>query len=57
MHLSVGTVKLVGTEVERISSSLTQLLTNEDAYTAMSFAHNPYGDGEACFRIIETLAK
>ncbi|MET2851326.1 UDP-N-acetylglucosamine 2-epimerase (non-hydrolyzing) [Vibrio owensii] len=55
--VEAGTVQLVGTDVERISSSLTELLTNEEAYSAMSFAHNPYGDGEACFRILETLAK
>ncbi|WP_050645238.1 non-hydrolyzing UDP-N-acetylglucosamine 2-epimerase [Vibrio coralliirubri] len=55
--VEAGTVCLVGTDVERISSSLTELLTNEDAYTAMSFAHNPYGDGETCYRILETLAK
>ncbi|AYO17491.1 UDP-N-acetylglucosamine 2-epimerase (non-hydrolyzing) [Vibrio owensii] len=55
--IEAGTVKLVGTDVERISSSLTELLTDKEAYATMSFAHNPYGDGEACYRILETLAK
>ncbi len=50
-----GTVKLVGTDVEKITTSLTKLLTDEAAYQAMSFAHNPYGDGKACQRILETL--
>lgn len=50
-----GTVRLVGTNVERIVSSLHQLLTDDDAYAAMSQAHNPYGDGRACQRIIDRL--
>lgn len=52
-----GTVKLVGTDVDKITSSLTELLTSEPAYQAMSFAHNPYGDGKACQRILEALIK
>jgi UDP-N-acetylglucosamine 2-epimerase (non-hydrolysing) len=55
--ISAGTVKLVGTEVEKITSELDVLLTNEDAYAAMSHAHNPYGDGKACQRILDVLAK
>jgi UDP-N-acetylglucosamine 2-epimerase (non-hydrolysing) len=53
--VSAGTVKLVGTDVDKITTSLNQLLTNEKAYEEMSFAHNPYGDGKACERIIEVL--
>ena len=53
--VSAGTVKLVGTDVDKITASLNQLLTNEKAYEEMSFAHNPYGDGKACERIIEVL--
>lgn len=53
--VEAGTVKLVGTEVEAISSNLRALLTDAHAYQRMSFAHNPYGDGKACARIIETL--
>lgn len=52
-----GTVKLVGTDVEMIKNSLTQLLVDKDAYTEMSFAHNPYGDGKATSRIVESLER
>ncbi|TQP92298.1 UDP-N-acetylglucosamine 2-epimerase (non-hydrolyzing), partial [Vibrio cholerae] len=55
--VSAGTVKLVGTDVDKIVSGLTVLLNDEDAYTEMSFAHNPYGDGNACQRILSELAK
>ncbi|OBY93319.1 UDP-N-acetylglucosamine 2-epimerase [Pseudomonas sp. AU11447] len=54
--VSAGTVKLVGTEVESIAGNLRHLLTDAGAYRAMSFAHNPYGDGQACARILEALA-
>lgn len=53
--VSAGTVKLVGTDVAVICSALTELLTERDAYESMSFAHNPYGDGKACQRIINAL--
>ena len=53
--VSAGTVKLVGTDVDKITTSLNRLLTDEKAYEEMSFAHNPYGDGKACERIIEVL--
>lgn len=53
--VDAGTVKLVGTDVEVITRNLNSLLTDAEAYRQMSFAHNPYGDGEACARIIETL--
>jgi len=52
-----GTVKLVGTDVTKITEELSKLLTDSDAYDAMSFAHNPYGDGKACKRICDILAK
>ncbi len=55
--VDAGTVKLVGTDVETIVTELTTLLANEEAYKAMSFAHNPYGDGKACQRICDTLTK
>src|SRR3989338_1397999 len=51
------TVKLVGTEVDAISRNLHTLLTDNQAYQRMSFAHNPYGDGKACARIIDGLIK
>ncbi|QFU01728.1 UDP-N-acetylglucosamine 2-epimerase [Halomonas sp. THAF5a] len=53
--VSAGTVKLVGTSVDVITTELTRLLTDADAYRAMSFAHNPYGDGKACERILDAL--
>ncbi|MDI5934348.1 non-hydrolyzing UDP-N-acetylglucosamine 2-epimerase [Halomonas kalidii] len=54
--VDAGTVRLVGTDVERIVGELHTLLTDTAAYEAMSYAHNPYGDGKACQRILETLA-
>jgi len=55
--VSSGTVKLVGTDVEKICFEMEQLLTDAQAYKDMSFAHNPYGDGHACKRIAEQLLK
>ncbi len=55
--VAAGTVKLVGTDVEKIVSNLNALLTDSEAYQAMSFAHNPYGDGKACQRILDSLCK
>ncbi|AZC39023.1 MULTISPECIES: non-hydrolyzing UDP-N-acetylglucosamine 2-epimerase [Pseudomonas] len=54
--VEAGTVRLVGTEKEKITSNLRELLLDSDAYQEMSFAHNPYGDGNACARIVNTLA-
>ncbi|KAF7788295.1 UDP-N-acetylglucosamine 2-epimerase (non-hydrolyzing) [Pseudoalteromonas rubra] len=54
--VEAGTVKLVGTNIELITSSLTKLLTDEASFTEMSRAHNPYGDGNACQRICDILA-
>ena len=54
--VAAGTVKLVGTLwTDTIVSELTTLLSDEEAYKAMSFAHNPYGDGKACARILNAL--
>ena len=53
--VDAGTVKLVGTDVELITSSITELLNNKTEYEKMSFAHNPYGDGKACERICAIL--
>lgn len=55
--VAAGTVKLVGTNVEKIVSNLNTLITDSEAYQAMSFAHNPYGDGNACQRILDALCK
>jgi UDP-N-acetylglucosamine 2-epimerase (non-hydrolysing) len=53
--LSAGTVKLVGTCTSKIVESITELMENPIAYQTMSIAHNPYGDGTACIRILNTL--
>lgn len=55
--VDAGTVKLVGTDMEKIVLEVSELLNNQQAYEAMSFAHNPYGDGKACLRIANELAK
>ncbi|OEE41152.1 non-hydrolyzing UDP-N-acetylglucosamine 2-epimerase [Vibrio anguillarum] len=55
--VEAGTVKLVGTEVGRIIAGLTTLLEDECAYEEMSFAHNPYGDGNACQLILDVLSR
>lgn len=55
--VAAGTVKLVGTDVNTMISELSSLLTDENAYKEMSFAHNPYGDGKACQRILDVLLK
>lgn len=50
-----GTVKLVGTNKERIVKETLNLLTQQVAYDAMAKAHNPYGDGNASERIVEFI--
>jgi UDP-N-acetylglucosamine 2-epimerase (non-hydrolysing) len=55
--VDAGTVKLVGTDVNKITSEVQTLLDNESAYKNMSRAHNPYGDGKACQRICDLLGK
>jgi UDP-N-acetylglucosamine 2-epimerase (non-hydrolysing) len=50
-----GTVRLVGTDKKKIMSNIIDLLDNRNSYLAMSKAHNPYGDGRACERIISVL--
>lgn len=53
--LEAGTVKLVGTDYERIVSGVSQLLDDGEYYKKMSKAVNPYGDGAACERIVSCL--
>jgi UDP-N-acetylglucosamine 2-epimerase (non-hydrolysing) len=53
--IDAGTVKLVGTGVNAIVNELSRLLSDGKAYESMSFAHNPYGDGKACQRILDAL--
>ncbi|MBE6824272.1 MAG: UDP-N-acetylglucosamine 2-epimerase (non-hydrolyzing) [Ruminococcaceae bacterium] len=55
--IAAGTLKLVGTDEETIYNEFTRLLSDEEAYKAMSHASNPYGDGFACERIADILEK
>lgn len=54
--VEAGTVRLVGTDIGQITDWTTRLLNDRAAYDQMSFAHNPYGDGQACTRILDALA-
>ena len=53
--VEAGTVKLVGTNRDLIVGEVSALLDNENYYLSMSKAVNPYGDGQACERIVEIL--
>jgi UDP-N-acetylglucosamine 2-epimerase (non-hydrolysing) len=53
--LEAGTVKLVGTSVDVMTAAINELMDSNEAYKKMSFAHNPYGDGTACQKIISVL--
>jgi len=53
--IDAGTVRLVGANRERIVANVSELIENEVSYEKMSHAHNPYGDGKACGRIIDIL--
>ncbi|WP_411360696.1 non-hydrolyzing UDP-N-acetylglucosamine 2-epimerase [Pseudidiomarina salilacus] len=55
--VAAGTVKLVGTNVELIVGETQRLLDDPAYYQQMSQAHNPYGDGHACARIVEVMQK
>jgi UDP-N-acetylglucosamine 2-epimerase (non-hydrolysing) len=55
--LESGTVKLVGTDYEKIVNTVSMLLDDNDCYMAMSNAVNPFGDGKASFRIVDFLKK
>ncbi len=53
--VAAGTVKLVGTDRSKIFSETRNLLKNKDAYQQMAYAHNPYGNGQACRHICRTF--
>lgn len=53
--VEAGTVRLVGTDVDKITGQVRLLLSDMGEYQKMSFAHNPYGDGKASERIIDYL--
>jgi len=53
--LEAGTVRLVGTDMQVIIDEAQKLLDDDIAYEKMSKAHNPYGDGKACQRIVDFI--
>lgn len=55
--VDAGTVKLVGTNYDKIVSEVSELIDNSKAYELMSKAVNPYGDGKACGRVLDTFRK
>ena len=55
--LDAGTVKLVGTDYDKILTEVSNLLNDSKCYEKMSKAVNPYGDGMACERIVNSLKK
>lgn len=55
--LTAGTVKLVGTDIDKIVAEVNSLLDDRVAYERMSLAHNPYGDGLAAGRIRDAILR
>ena len=53
--VEAGTVKLVGTDYKAIVENVNLLLQDQMVYNRMAQAHNPYGDGKACERILNFL--
>ena len=53
--VEAGTVKLVGTNPTTIVNEVNKLLTDKHLYESMSQAHNPYGDGKACEKIVNLI--
>ncbi|MGY8873259.1 MAG: non-hydrolyzing UDP-N-acetylglucosamine 2-epimerase [Pseudomonadales bacterium] len=53
--VDAGTVELVGTDYERIVAGVVELMESQEKYDSMARAINPYGDGTACQKIVETL--
>lgn len=54
--VEVGTLKLVGTESEKVKEEMEELLDNDAEYQRMAQAKNPYGDGKASERILDAIA-
>ena len=53
--VTAGTVKLIGTDCERVYAEARQLLTDKKEYSRMAEFCNPYGDGKASGRIIQAI--
>ena len=54
--VKAGTLKLVGTEVDKVREAMLELLENKEAYDEMANAKNPYGDGHASDRIMDAIS-
>ena len=54
--VKAGTLKLVGTEVDKVHDEMIRLLEDKNAYSKMANAKNPYGDGKASDRIMDAIA-
>ena len=55
--IKAGTLKLAGTDENKIYELTKELLTNEEVYNSMSYASNPYGDGHASEKITDIIIK
>ena len=55
--IEAGTVTLVGSNYQKIINGVSRLIDNKSYHQSMSLAHNPYGDGLACDRIVDILRK
>ena len=53
--VSAGTVRLIGTDEDRLVREVSALITDEAAYALMSNAVNPYGDGRAAARVVAAI--
>lgn len=54
--VKAGTVKLIGTDADLLITEVTKLINDKEYYETMARAHNPYGDGKACAKIVEFIA-
>lgn len=54
--VSAGTLRLVGTDPRTVKKAMIELLDNQVIYNKMAYAKNPYGDGQAADRILDSIA-
>jgi len=55
--VEAGTVKLVGTDINQIVETVSELIVDDDIYLRMSQSHNPYGNGTASKQIVEQIGR
>ena len=55
--IQAGTLRLIGTKYDNVYTNLKELLTNQSLYESMSHATNPYGDGHASEKIVESILR